>query len=248
MIEKVFHRIGSRWYPLHRLDKLLVGSGRFTRKEAKALLQQGRVRVNGLRVVDGMEKFPVTCSIIVDGEPLESSIPLWIMLHKPKGYVSAREDKLHPTVMDLLPEHFQKRGLFPVGRLDKDTEGLLLLTEDGETAHNLLSPTKHVAKVYYVEVEGQLTPHHVETIASGMTLGDGFVCLPATLEILEEVHQGKITLTQGKYHQIKRMMARLGTPVSYLKRLSMGGLALDESLELGEWRQLKLEEITNLSQ
>lgn len=232
---------------VHRLDKLLVGSGKWTRKEAKVLLQQGRVKVNGLRVTDGNVKFPVTCSISVDGEQLESLVPLWIMLHKPQGYVSAREDKLHDTVMDLLPPHYQKRGLFPVGRLDKDTEGLLLLTEDGETAHQLLSPTKHVPKVYYVEVEGMITANHVETVASGMTLGDGFVCQPALLEPLDLPHQGKITLTQGKYHQIKRMMARLGTPVTYLKRLSMAGLLLDESLDLGEWRLLTLEEITSFS-
>lgn len=232
---------------MHRLDKLLVGSGKWTRKEAKVLLQQGRVSVNGLRVTDGTLKFPVTCGISVDGEQLESSVPLWIMLHKPQGYVSAREDKLHKTVMDLLPEEYQKRGLFPVGRLDKDTEGLLLLTEDGETAHNLLSPTKHVAKVYYVEVEGNITPHHVETMARGMTLGDGFVCQPAYLEALSEPNQGKITLTQGKYHQIKRMMARLDTPVTYLKRLSMGNIILDESLDLGQWRRLTVEEITSLS-
>lgn len=230
-----------------RLDKLLVGSGRWSRKEAKALLNQGRVYVDGIRVTDAMTHFPLTCSIVVDGIPLESNIPLWVMLHKPQGYVSAREDNLHATVMDLLPEHYQKRGLFPVGRLDKDTEGLLLLTEDGITAHHLLSPSKHVAKVYYVEVEGDITPHHVATVASGMTLGDGFVCEPAHLQPLTP-HSAHITLIQGKYHQIKRMMARLDTPVTYLKRLSMGGLSLDENLKLGQWRSLSLEEIGMLSQ
>lgn len=233
---------------MHRLDKLLVGTGNWSRKEAKALLNQGRVAVDGSRVTDGNQKFPVSCCISVDGKALESNVPLWVMLHKPQGYVSAREDKLHSTVMDLLPAHYQKRGLFPVGRLDKDTEGLLLLTEDGETAHNLLSPTKHVAKVYYVEVDGAITDYHVETVAKGMTLGDGFQCLPALLEPLEQENTCHITLTQGKYHQIKRMMARCGTPVTYLKRLSMGGLNLDPTLSLGEFRLLTLEEITSLSQ
>lgn len=230
-----------------RLDKLLVGSGRWSRKEAKALLNQGRVYVDGVRVTEAMTHFSLSCQISVDGQALESNVPLWIMLHKPQGYVSAREDSQHATVMELLPEHYQKRGLFPVGRLDKDTEGLLLLTEDGITAHNLLSPTKHVAKVYYVEVEGEITPQHVEVMEEGMRLGDGFLCLPAKLEPLS-LNSAHITLTQGKYHQIKRMMARLGTPVTYLKRLSMGGLLLDETLKLGEWRSLTLEEIGILSQ
>lgn len=244
----LFYYIILGGFLMHRLDKLLCNSGRWTRKEAKALLNQGRVSVNGLRVTDGNLKFPVTCAIAVAGEQLESSLPLWIMLHKPQGCVSAREDKLHDTVMDLLPPHYQKRGLFPVGRLDKDTEGLLLLTEDGETAHNLLSPTKHVAKRYYLEVDGQLSQHHIDTVASGMTLGDGFQCMPGKLEILPESHQGYITLTQGKYHQIKRMMSKLGTPVTYLKRLSMGNITLDPDLTLGQWRVLTLEEIVTLSQ
>lgn len=233
---------------MHRLDKLLVGTGNWSRKEAKALLNQGRVSVDGNRVTDGNQKFPVTSLLAVDGKALESNVPLWVMLHKPQGYVSAREDKLHDTVMDLLPPHYQKRGLFPVGRLDKDTEGLLLLTEDGETAHNLLSPTKHVAKRYYLEVEGEITQYHVDTVESGMTLGDGFVCLPALLEPLTEKNQAYITLTQGKYHQIKRMMARCGTPVTYLKRLSMGTVSLDPTLSLGAYRLLTLEEISTLSQ
>lgn len=231
-----------------RLDKLLTGSGKWTRKEAKALLQQGRVYVDGVRVTQPQEKFPATCSLVVDGQPLESSLPLWIMLHKPQGYVTAREDNLHPTVMDLLPEHYRKRGLFPVGRLDKDTEGLLLLTEDGEKAHQLLSPTKHVAKVYFVQVEGEITRRHLEEVEKGIVLGDGFQCLPAILEPLPEKNQGKITLVQGKYHQIKRMMHVLGTPVTYLKRLSMGGISLDESLAKGEWRPLDLDEISTIYQ
>lgn len=231
-----------------RLDKLLSDSGRWTRKEAKDLLKQGRVYVDGVRVTQSFEKFPATAVITVDGEMIESALPLWIMLHKPPGYVSAREDNLHPTVMELLPKHFHSRGLFPVGRLDKDTEGLLLLTDDGETAHNLLSPTKHVAKVYFVQVEGEITKAHVEATAKGIVLGDGFQCLPAILEPLQEKNQAQITLTQGKYHQIKRMMFVLGTPVTYLKRLSMGGLSLDENLKLGEWRPLELEEVGRITQ
>lgn len=228
-----------------RIDQLLVASGLYSRKEAKELLKKGRVSVEGQRVTQG--KFPLGVVVAVDGKDLPSTLPLWIMLHKPQGYVSATQDREHATVLDLLPPEMKERGLFPVGRLDKDTEGLLLLTEDGALAHHLLSPRKHVDKVYYLEVEGVLTPQHQESIAQGLTLGDGFVCLPAKLEILSPCHCGQLTLTQGKYHQVKRMMAALGTPVRYLKRVSMAGLALDEGLSLGEWRILTEEELNIIS-
>ncbi|MFI3253436.1 MAG: 16S rRNA pseudouridine(516) synthase [Eubacteriales bacterium] len=230
---------------IRRIDQLLVASGCYSRKEAKELLKKGRVFVDGQRVTQG--KFPQGVTISVDGTALPSTLPLWIMLHKPQDYVSATQDAQHKTVLDLLPPEMKERGLFPVGRLDKDTEGLLLLTEDGLTAHNLLSPRKHVAKVYYVEVEGDLTEYHVEQIAQGLTLGDGTLCLPAKLEIFSPRSCGEITLCQGKYHQIKRMMASLGTPVTYLKRISMAGLPLDGTLALGEWRQLSMEEIDIIS-
>lgn len=227
-----------------RIDQLLAATGLYTRKEAKELLKKGRVSVDGQRVTEG--KFPLGCHLVVDGKDLGSTLPLWIMLHKPQGYVSATEDREHPTVMDLLPREYKERGLFPVGRLDKDTEGLLLLTEDGITAHHLLSPRKHVPKVYYVEVEGELTQAHITEMERGMTLGDGTLCLPAQLEILQP-HCGKLTLIQGKYHQVKRMMATMGTPVTYLKRLSVAGLSLDDSLKCGNYRPLTLEEIEIIS-
>ncbi len=230
---------------MKRVDQLLTASGLYSRKEAKELLKKGRVSVDGQRVTEG--KFPLGCVLAVDGVALASTLPLWIMLHKPQGYLSATQDRDQATVMDLLPEEYQQRGLFPVGRLDKDTEGLLLLSEDGITAHQLLSPRKHVPKVYYVEVEGNLTETHVQKIQEGLVLGDGTLCLPGTLEILPENHCGMLTLIQGKYHQVKRMMAALGTPVVYLKRLSMGKITLDNSLKLGEWRLLTQEEIDTIS-
>lgn len=233
---------------MERLDKLLASTGRWTRKEGKALLNKGRVTVDGQRTTDGSQKFPHSAVITVDGETLPSTQPMWVMLHKPQGVISATKDREHQTVLDLLPPDLKERGLFPVGRLDKDTEGLLLLTEDGTLAHRLLSPRYHIAKVYYVEVEGVLGAEDVEKVSKGLVLGDGFACLPAKLDILEGGRSAYITLTQGKYHQIKRMMACLGCPVQYLKRLSMGDIVLDERLGLGEWRPLTLEEISSIYQ
>lgn len=233
---------------MKRIDQLLSASGQYTRKEAKELLKKGRVLVDGIKVQDPAEKFPLSCEITVEGQVLLSSAPLWVMLHKPQGYLSATEDAHQATVLELLPPAYQKRQLFPVGRLDKDTEGLLLLTDQGDLAHYLLSPQKKVPKVYEVTVQGQLLPQHVTALAQGLQLGDGLLCEPAILEIGEEKNFATITLTQGKYHQIKRMMACLGCPVLALKRISMAGLTLDPALNLGQWRPLTLEEIGILNQ
>ena len=150
-------------------------------------------------------------------------------------------------MVDLLPEYLRRVGLFPVGRLDKDTEGLLLLTNDGPLGHRLLAPGRHVDKVYFVRVEGTLTAEDAAAFAAGMTLGDGLRCMPAGLERLPEPDTALVTLREGKYHQIKRMLACRGKPVRYLKRLSMGPLRLDEDLGPGEWRELTAEEIQALT-
>lgn len=171
---------------------------------------------------------------------------VYIMLHKPSGLLSATQDKKQSTVLDLLPEHLRRRGLFPVGRLDKDTEGLLLLTDDGPLGHDLLSPRKHVDKVYYARVDGQINEEDVQTLSEGMTLGDGLVCLPADLEPLGDGSECLVTLREGKYHQVKRMLTARGKPVLYLKRLSMGPLKLDEGLEKGQWRFLTKREVQSL--
>lgn len=229
---------------MERLDKILASTGHWSRREVKELVRQGRVRINGEKAKKPEDKWdPAQDVIEVDGIQVDCSPYVYIMLHKPAGLLSATEDKEQKTVVDLLPEHLRRRGLFPVGRLDKDTEGLLVLTDDGGLAHELLSPKKHVDKVYYARVEGCVEPEDVKALSEGMVLGDGLECLPAGLEILEDGSACLVTLREGKYHQVKRMLAARGKPVTYLKRLSMGGLRLDESLAQGAWRAMTLEEI-----
>lgn len=231
---------------MERLDKRLVGTGNWSRKEAKDLAKSGRVTVNGQTVRQSDVKVEKTDLIAVDGNPIEAAGPVYLMLHKPAGLVSATEDARDKTVLSLLPERYQKLGLFPAGRLDKDTEGLLLMTNDGALAHRLLAPKSHVDKVYYVEVDGVLNQEDCAAVESGMTLGDGYTCLPGHLEVQGNGHSGYITLHEGKYHQIKRMMAARGKPVVYLKRLKFGPLELDTQLGKGGWRALTEEEISAL--
>lgn len=229
---------------MERLDKRLAATGRWSRKEVKELVRQGRVQVDGVTAARPELKCGETADIRVDGQSVGGGMT-YLMLHKPGGLLSATEDKRQSTVLDLLPEHYRKQGLFPVGRLDKDTEGLLLLTNDGELAHRLLAPRSHVDKVYLAHVEGRPDEADVVAFARGMTLEDGLECMPAGLKPLGE---GKclVTLREGKFHQVKRMLAARGKPVTYLKRLSMGPLRLDEGLELGAWRALSQEELVAL--
>ena len=182
----------------------------------------------------------------VDGRPIVTEKYLYLMLHKPAGVVSSTQDPRDRTVLDLLPRDLRGRDLFPVGRLDKDTEGLLLLTNDGPLAHELLAPGRHVEKVYYAQVDGELTEEDRAAFAGGLTLGDGTVCRPAGLEILPPADRCLVTIQEGKYHQVRRMLASRGKPVRYLKRLSMGPLSLDPALPAGAWRPLSLEERANL--
>lgn len=232
---------------VERLDKLLSSTGRWSRREVKDLVRQGRVSVDGEKVKRPEDKCDGSAArVTVDGREVDCAPFVYLMLHKPAGVLSATEDKDQKTVLDLLPAHLRRRGLFPVGRLDKDTEGLLLLTDDGPLAHELLSPKKHVDKVYYARIEGQLDQTDVVALARGMTLGDGLECLPAGLEPLGDGTECLVTLREGKYHQVKRMLAARGKPVTYLKRLSMGPLELDEDLEKGAWRPLSREEILAL--
>ena len=226
---------------MERLDKRLAGTGRWSRREVRDLCRAGRVRVDGTVVRRPEEKVEETSRITVDGQPVELERQVWIMLHKPAGLVSATEDPREPTVLSLLPERFQRQGLFPVGRLDKDTEGLLLLTNDGALAHALLSPRRHVDKVYYVEVDGCLDEADEQAFREGMTLRDGLRCQPASLRRLGP-DRGEVTLREGKYHQVKRMLAARGKPVRYLKRIAFGPLVLDSSLEKSAWRALTEEE------
>lgn len=231
---------------MERLDKLLAGTGKWSRREVKALVRQGLVRVDGRLAASAEDKLdPAAAIITVAGETISLCRFTYVMLHKPAGVLTATEDRKQPTVLDLLPPELCRIGLAPVGRLDKDTEGLLLLTNDGELAHRLLSPKYHVEKRYLARVDGELSAADAEAFARGMTLGDGLECLPAGLEVLPD-RVCIVTLREGKFHQVKRMLAARGAPVLYLKRLSMGPLTLDDSLAAGAYRLLRAEEILAL--
>lgn len=230
---------------LMRLDKIVGSTGRWSRREVKQLVKEGRILVDGKPAPAADEKYdPEQSEIRVDGEALCFSAYHYVMLHKPAGVLSATEDRRAGTVLELLPPELQKLELFPVGRLDKDTEGLLLMTDDGALAHRLLSPKHHVDKVYYAKTDGVLTEADCAALAEGLVLEDGLHCLPAKLEILSAGAQSEvlITLREGKFHQVKRMLASRGAPVLYLKRLSMGPLRLDPQLECGKWRYLSKTE------
>lgn len=231
---------------MERLDKLLAGTGKWSRREVKALVRQGLVRVDGRLAASAEDKLdPAAAIVTVAGETISLCRFTYVMLHKPAGVLTATEDRKQPTVLDLLPPELRRIGLAPVGRLDKDTEGLLLLTNDGELAHRLLSPKYHVEKRYFARVDGELSAADAEAFARGMTLGDGLECLPAGLEVLPD-RVCIVTLREGKFHQVKRMLAARGAPVLYLKRLSMGPLTLDDSLAAGAYRLLRAEEILAL--
>lgn len=231
---------------MERLDKLLAGTGKWSRREVKALVRQGLVRVDGRLAASAEDKLdPAVAVVTVAGETIALHRFTYVLLHKPAGVLTATEDRKQPTVLDLLPPELRRIGLAPVGRLDKDTEGLLLLTNDGELAHRLLSPKYHVDKRYLARVDGELSAADTEAFARGMTLGDGLECLPAGLEVLPD-RVCIVTLREGKFHQVKRMLAARGAPVLYLKRLSMGPLTLDDSLAAGAYRLLRAEEILAL--
>lgn len=231
---------------MERLDKLLAGTGKWSRREVKALVRQGLVRVDGRLAASAEDKLdPAAAVVTVAGETVALHHFTYVMLHKPAGVLTATEDRKQPTVLDLLPPELRRIGLAPVGRLDKDTEGLLLLTNDGELAHRLLSPKYHVDKRYLARVDGELSAADTEAFARGMTLGDGLECLPAGLEVLPD-RVCIVTLREGKFHQVKRMLAARGAPVLYLKRLSMGPLVLEDSLAAGAYRLLRAEEISAL--
>lgn len=231
---------------MERLDKLLAGTGKWSRREVKALVRQGLVRVDGRLAASAEDKLdPAAAIITVAGETISLCRFTYVMLHKPAGVLTATEDRKQPTVLDLLPPELRRIGLAPVGRLDKDTEGLLLLTNDGELAHRLLSPKYHVDKRYFARVDGELSAADMEAFARGMALGDGLECLPAGLEVLPD-RVCIVTLREGKFHQVKRMLAARGAPVLYLKRLSMGPLVLEDSLAAGAYRLLRTEEILAL--
>lgn len=231
-----------------RLDKYLADSGQGTRTEVKQKLKQGRVRVNDVVVKKPETKIdPSEDSVSIDGRSLVLEEFQYYMLNKPAGVVSATRDDRDKTVIELITGD-KRRDLFPVGRLDKDTEGLLLITNDGVLSNNLLAPGKHVEKCYLAKVQGRVTETEVERFKEGIDIGDEKSTAPATLIIEESGEESwvKIIITEGRYHQIKRMFEAVDMKVLYLKRLSMGALELDESLELGDYRRLTDEELRSL--
>lgn len=232
-----------------RLDKLLSNMGYGSRKEVKILLKSKAVEVNGVFAKDvSMHVNSTTDQIIVFGEKVIYTEFIYLMMNKPPGVISATEDKYDQTVIDLLDPLAQHFKPFPVGRLDKDTEGLLILTNNGHLSHQLLSPKKHVPKLYFAVIEGKVTEDDVKKFKEGVTLEDGYFTKPGELTILlsGEVSEIELTIMEGKFHQVKRMFESVGKKVTYLKRMSMGSLRLDETLELGEYRHLTEEELEAL--
>ena len=231
---------------MQRLDKFLCDCGIGTRSQVKLILKSGRVTVDGKPEKDGSRKVDDLSVICLDGETLSSLGTVVVMLNKPAGYITATEDPTDRTVMELLPQQMKHWDLKPVGRLDKETEGLLLFTNDGTLLHNLIHPKKQVEKIYYARHDGTATEEDVRAFNEGLTLKDGTVCLPAKLEPLGD-GESLVTVCEGKYHQVRRMMASRGMPVVYLERRQEGTLTLGD-LPRGEIRTLTAEEISALTQ
>ena len=228
-----------------RLDKLLAHSGYGSRKEVKELIRKGFVSVNEVVIKNDDYKVDETNDeVIVDGVIIDYQKYIYIMMNKPDGVISATYDPKEQIILDLIID-VPTRGLFPVGRLDKDSEGLLLITNDGKLAHDLLSPKKHVKKVYYIEYEGTLDSDVKLKFKNGITLDDGYKCLSAEIELLEN-NRAYVKISEGKFHQVKRMINAVNGEVTYLKRIKFGSLELDESLQKGEYRFLSEEELNSL--
>ncbi len=228
-----------------RLDRYLVTLGVGSRSQVQKLVRNGGVKVDGLPVTDpGKQVDERSAALTVMGQPLDGRLTRHVMLHKPAGLLTAARDKKQPTVMDLLPEVYAAIGCMPVGRLDKDTTGLLFLTTDGELNHRLLAPGRHVDKTYRAEVDGPLTEAHAAAFAEGLHLSD-FDAQPAKLEIIAP-QTGLVTVHEGKFHQVKRMFTAVGREVTRLHRLTFGSLSLDKALEPGQWRELTDSEIAAL--
>lgn len=229
-----------------RLDKVLSNFGFGSRTDIKKAVKSGKVKVDGIVVNDsGMHVDPEISSIQMNGILLDYRKYIYIMMNKPKGVISATTDTKQRTVFDILPEEYKCFELFPAGRLDIDTEGLVLMTNNGQLSHEILSPRKHVTKTYYALVDGWVDETDKEAFSHGVILDDGYKTLPAKLEIIksDEISEIKLSITEGKFHQVKRMFESVGKKVVYLKRLSMGQLVLDDELELGECRELSEDEV-----
>ena len=230
---------------MERLDKVISNQTGYSRKEVKDLVKRKRILINGELALKSDAKVDGSKDVIlVDGEAIEFKKYVYLMLNKPKGYVSATEDKTMETVLDLVPMEYSHRDLFPAGRLDRDTTGLMLITDDGEFAHNILSPKKHVKKTYVVTIDIEMTEEMVNGFSQGISLIDGD-CKPAKLEITGE-YTGIVTLVEGRYHQIKRMFGCFGAKVLELERIGMGNFFLPDDLELGQVREFTEEELKQI--
>jgi 16S rRNA pseudouridine516 synthase len=234
-----------------RIDKVLANLGYGSRKDIRKICKNGQVKVDGEIIKDSsLHIDPENSEIMIGNEVVNYRTFVYIMMNKPQGVISATEDKRDETVVDLLDESYIPFEVFPVGRLDKDTEGLLLLTNDGQLAHQLLSPKKHVPKTYYAKVEGIVTVEDEQKFKEGVFIDDNYKTLPAELKILksDEISEIELTIYEGKFHQVKRMFHAVDKEVIYLKRLSMGPLELDTDLDLGEYRELTEEELDMLKE
>ena len=236
---------------MERLDRILSSQGVGSRKEAGILIRRGLVHVNGILATRPETKTdPERDQITIEGKPLRFQRHVYLMMNKPAGVVSASRDSREKTVVDLVPPALSRRDLFPAGRLDRDTTGLLILTDDGEFAHRMLSPKKHVYKLYEASVDGPVGAEEIEKFAAGVALEDGTVCLPAGLTVVKQgtVWETLVEIREGKFHQVKKMFLAVGRRVLRLKRVRIGGLELDKTLKEGECRELTKEELAQVFQ
>ena len=233
---------------VQRLDKFIASQGTRSRRDTVKLIRSGRVTVDGAVCRDPSHKIDTDAAVKVDGTPLAYQEFTYLMLNKPAGILCVSRDPKARTVVDLVPEEYKRKGLFPAGRLDKDTVGLVLLTDDGDFAHRLLAPRKHVEKMYHARLDGAITEAHIRAFAEGTTLADGTKCLPAAIRVVEDGDAPlvEVRIVEGKYHQIKRMFGTVDRGVVWLKRYTMGGLVLDERLNEGECRPVTAEELENI--
>ena len=236
---------------MERLDKILASQGTLSRRDVKEIIKKGRVTLNGIVVRDSAVKVDLnTDTVAIDGEQIPLKKHIYIMMNKPQGVISASDSESDETVVDLVPDELFRKGLFPAGRLDKDTTGFVLITDDGDFAHKILSPKNHIFKTYLARLQHELTVSDIETLEKGITLADGTILKEAKVEIVEnsETPLIKIMICEGKYHQVKRMFAAAGNKVVALHRSKMGNLELDKDLKPGECREITPEELKLLSE
>lgn len=230
---------------IQRLDKMLSSQGSLSRSGAHKLIAEGAVSINGVvcRKKD-IKLDPEKDTVAINGKTVDYSEHIYIMMNKPAGVLSASNDKHAQTVIDILPQDMKRKNLFPAGRLDRDTEGLLIITDDGDFAHRMLSPKKHVEKIYHAVIDGKVGENEIKMFADGIVFGDGFECMPAKLKIADNGTEQicEVIICEGKFHQVKKMFAAVGCTVTYLKRIKIGALGLDEKLAPGECKLLSKDE------